>query len=240
MKQDKTFSVFRYKDENDSPSMENFIVPAGTKSTVLDALLYIRDEVDHTLQFDYVCSNAICGSCAMMINGFPRLACRTLVEGLPEIIQLHPLPNFKMLGDLSVDTSTYFAANRNRYGFWLHSSGKDDLKAYKDITIDNEESGRIHELERCIECGCCMAACPTVAVNSSFAGPYNLLAAGRFLIDMRDSRSKKEWYDVFASENGVFGCSSVLACESYCPKGIPIASTLANVRRSLVFAGVIS
>lgn len=232
------FKIFRYFAASGEKRIDHFEIDQGGAVTVLDTLLYIRDTIDPTLVFDHVCSNGICGSCAMLINLKPRLACRTLLEDCPGEIRLHPLPNFLMLGDLSVDTSRYFENQRKQNKLALVSSSKNDIEYYTHISIENEKMMKIHELERCIECGCCIASCPTVMINPEFAGPYALASGSRFLLDPRDDRSSYEWYEVFGTDEGMFGCSSVLACDSYCPKSIPLASTLAHFRRSILRGGV--
>ncbi|MFW9795148.1 MAG: 2Fe-2S iron-sulfur cluster-binding protein, partial [Candidatus Thorarchaeota archaeon] len=47
--------------------------------TVLDALFQIQDRMDASLSFRYSCRGAVCGSCSMLINKEPRLACRTQI-----------------------------------------------------------------------------------------------------------------------------------------------------------------
>ena len=47
--------------------------------TVLDALIEVREYQDGTLSLRCSCRSAICGSCAMRINGRARLACKTQV-----------------------------------------------------------------------------------------------------------------------------------------------------------------
>jgi fumarate reductase iron-sulfur subunit len=46
--------------------------------TLFIALTELRETQDPSLQFDFVCRAGICGSCGMLINGRPGLACRTL------------------------------------------------------------------------------------------------------------------------------------------------------------------
>ena len=50
--------------------------------TLFIALNEIREKHDPSLQFDFVCRAGICGSCAMVINGRPGLACRTLTKNV--------------------------------------------------------------------------------------------------------------------------------------------------------------
>ena len=77
--------------------------------TVLAMLLRIRDEIDGTLSFRCSCRSAICGSCAMVINGKIDLACRTQVATFDtDTIILEPLPNFEIIKDLVVDMTPFW------------------------------------------------------------------------------------------------------------------------------------
>ena len=104
------FEIFRYnpEDENSEPHTDSFELDEAPFMTLYIALNLIREKHDPSLQFDFACRSAICGSCAMMVNGRPALACRTLTSDLPEKIYLYPLPVFQLIGDLSVDTGTWF------------------------------------------------------------------------------------------------------------------------------------
>ena len=61
----------------------------------------------------------------MMINGRPRLACRTLTKDFPDTITLMPLPAFKLIKDLSVNTGEWFAGMTKRVESWVHSNERD-------------------------------------------------------------------------------------------------------------------
>ncbi len=106
------FSIFRYhlEDSTSVPHTDTFYLDETESMTLFIALSRIREEQDPSLQFDFCCRAGICGACAMMINGRPDLACKTLTKDLPEEITLMPLPVFKLIGDLSVDTGNWFRA----------------------------------------------------------------------------------------------------------------------------------
>ena len=61
------------------PRFQPYSIDAPESATVLDSLIQVREEVDGTLAFRCSCRSAICGSCAMRINGVSRLACKTKV-----------------------------------------------------------------------------------------------------------------------------------------------------------------
>lgn len=97
-----TFNIFRYnpQDPDSIPHTDTFSLEETDKMTLFIALTRIREEQDSSLVFDFCCRAGICGSCGMVINGRPGLACKTLTKGLPEKITLMPLPVFKLVGDL--------------------------------------------------------------------------------------------------------------------------------------------
>jgi len=154
------FNVFRFNPEDSAsvPHMDAYYLEETDAMTLFIALNRIREEQDPTLMFDFMCRAGICGSCAMMINGRPDLACHTKTKALPNEITLMPLPVFKLIGDLSVDTGTWFRGMNEKVQSWVHTTRKFDPQAEEE-RMDNTLADEIYELERCIECGCCVAAC---------------------------------------------------------------------------------
>ena len=93
-KAETTFYILRSDRARDvEPRFVTFAVPADGDMTVLSALQWIQDKVDGTLAFRYSCRGAVCGSCAMVINGQIDLACRNHLADLPREVVLEPLPN---------------------------------------------------------------------------------------------------------------------------------------------------
>jgi fumarate reductase iron-sulfur subunit len=111
-----TFSVLRYNPQEPSvaPRMQPYELEEADGMTLFIALNEIREKQDPSLQFDFVCRAGICGSCAMVINGGPTLACRTLTKNLGTEITLAPLPFFELIGDLSVDTGKWMRGMSER------------------------------------------------------------------------------------------------------------------------------
>ena len=77
--------VFRYNpDTGDEPVFQTYEVPCKKEWVILDALNYIKDEIDSTLTYRWSCRMGVCGSCGMMINDKPVLTCATfLTDFLP-------------------------------------------------------------------------------------------------------------------------------------------------------------
>lgn len=74
--------VKRWDPEEEKFTRSTFQVQADRFSTVLDMLLSVKERQDNTLAMRYSCNMGICGSCGMVINGKPRLACETNVFSL--------------------------------------------------------------------------------------------------------------------------------------------------------------
>jgi len=234
-----TFSIFRYNPNipGDRPRMQEYKLEEYEGMTIFVALNKIREEQDPSLMFDFVCRAAICGSCGMLINGRPRLACKTMTRTLPSRITLMPLPVFKLIGDLSVDTGTWFRNLQMKLEAWIHTDKKFDPKAL-EVRMPNETAEAIYEPERCIECGCCVASCVTANIREDFIGATGINRMARFMLDPRDERTDADYFEIVGNEEGAFGCVGIMACDDICPMDIPLQKMLAYVRRKMASAGL--
>jgi len=234
-----TFKIFRYNPAvpEKKPYLAEYRVEEQPRMTLFTVLNQIREEQDPTLVFDFVCRAAICGSCAMIINGKPRLACKTLTKDLPRVTTLLPLPVFKLIGDLSVDTGTWFRHISLKTESWIHT-GKTFDPAAQEERMDNDTALRIYEAERCIECGCCIAGCATANIQEDFMGAATINRVARFMVDPRDERTPAQYFDVIGSNEGTFGCMGLMACDNNCPMQIPLQYQLAYVRRKMAAFGL--
>jgi fumarate reductase iron-sulfur subunit len=217
--------------------MQQFVVEEADSMTLFISLNEIRQTQDPSLQFDFVCRAGICGSCGMIINGRPGLACRTLTRDLPERITLAPLPVFELIGDLSVNTGKWMRGMSERLETWVHQRSLElvDLDVIEQA-MEPELAEKIYELERCIECGCCVAACGSALMHEDFVGAVGLNQVSRFRLDPRDERTDADYYQLVGDESGVFGCMTLLGCEDICPKDLPLAAQIAFLRRRMAMA----
>jgi len=228
------FEIFRYnpRDPQSAPHMDAFELEETDSLTLFIALNRLREEQDPSLQFDFCCRAGICGSCAMVINGRPGLACHTKTKDLPASISLHPLPVFRLVGDLSVDTGTWFREMYATVESWIHTRRRFDPAAAEE-RMENEVAEAIYELDRCIECGCCVAACGTARLRDDFLGAVALNRIARFAIDPSDERTDSDYYEIIGNDRGIFGCMGLLACEDVCPKRLPLQNQLGFLRRKM-------
>ncbi|MDJ0909518.1 MAG: fumarate reductase iron-sulfur subunit [Woeseiaceae bacterium] len=226
------FEVFRFNpvEPDAEPRLDTFEIDEQPYMSLYIALNAIREQHDPSLQFDFACRSAICGSCGMLVNGRPALACKTLTSSLPETVRLHPLPVFKLVGDLSVDTGVWFREMVERTEAWIHAENEFDPDALEERMSD-DVAQEIYESDRCIECGCCIAACGVANIDDRFLGAAGLNRVTRFALDPRDKRNDSDWFEVVATEKGVFGCIGLMACDDMCPKELPLREHYAWLRR---------
>ena len=232
-------SILRFDPNirNDTPRMETFEINEAPGMTLYIVLNEIRKSLDASLKFDFVCRAGICGSCAMMINGKPGLACRTLTAKLDREITLAPLPMFELIGDLSVFTGNWMRGLNERLETWIHDQEEADFNRLEE-PMEPELAEEIYELDRCIECGCCVAGCGTIQMREEFVGAVGLNKIARYQLDPRDKRKDKDYYELIGDEDGVFGCMTLLGCEDVCPKELPLQSKIAYLRRKMVQVGL--
>ena len=230
-------SVLRFNPQlkGDTPRVETFEIEEAPGMTLYIALNEIRKHQDNSLKFDFVCRAGICGSCSMVINGRPGLACRALTSKMDAEISLAPMPVFELIGDLSINTGKWMSAMNNRLETWIHH--EEEKEATFDIMeekMDPDLTDEIYELDRCIECGCCVAGCGTIIMREDFVGAVGLNKIARYQLDPRDKRDDEDYYNLIGDENGVFGCMSLMGCEDVCPKELPLQSKIAYLRRKMV------
>ncbi|WP_220765566.1 MULTISPECIES: fumarate reductase iron-sulfur subunit [unclassified Shewanella] len=231
-----TFSIFRYDPQmpDDKPKMVDYQIEEAPGMTVFIALNQLRELQDPSLQFDFVCRAGICGSCAMVINGMPTLACRTLTSKFADgKIKLMPLPGFELIGDLSVNTGKFMREIAERLKLWLHPKAGDDDIHRLEAPMSPEEAAKLYELERCVECGVCVSACATKQMRDTFVGAVGLMKIARFELDSRDTRNAEDFYHVIGNQDGVFGCMTLLGCQDNCPKDLPHMQQIAYLRRKM-------
>jgi fumarate reductase iron-sulfur subunit len=229
-------SILKYNPQSDTskPTFVDYTLEETPGMTLFIALNKIREELDHDLSFDFVCRAGICGSCGMIVNGKPVLACRTLIANYPEgKLTLLPMPAFELIKDLSVNTGKWMDGMSKKVKSWIVTNKTTDISKLEE-RVEPEVADEVFELDRCIECGICVASCGTKLMREDFIGAVGLNRVARFDIDPHDQRTKEDFYELVGDDNGIFGCMTLLACEDNCPKDLPLQNKIAYLRRKLV------
>jgi fumarate reductase iron-sulfur subunit len=220
-----------------APHWQTYELEDAPGMTLFIALTEIREKLDASLQFDFVCRAGICGSCAILVNGRPTLACRVLTKGLDADITLAPLPVFELIGDLSVNTGKWMRGMSERLQTWVHQQEATPDLTRLEARMEPELADKIYELDRCVECGCCVAACGTARMREDFVGAVGLNKIARLRLDPRETRNDDDFYELVGDDDGVFGCMTLLGCHDVCPKQLPLATQIAFIRKKMVALG---
>ena len=233
------FKVQRYDPENGSkPHFQTFAVPASRGMTVLDGLIYIKENLDSTLAFRTSCRMAICGSCGMLINNYPHLACHTQIEEFHSSrLTIKPLPNLPIVKDLVVDLGPFFETHKSIKPYILRHDDKEMENPTAEFTQSSQALEAFLQFTYCIKCGICISACPTSASDKLFTGPQALAQCYRYCADNRDE-GEHERFPVVDSRHGVWHCHLAGACSEACPKGLDPALAIQLLKRSMVSRAV--
>ncbi|MEE1285740.1 MAG: succinate dehydrogenase/fumarate reductase iron-sulfur subunit [Ruminobacter sp.] len=221
-------SVLRYRPETDTePHFQEFEVPYIHETSVLEALNYIKDFLEPELSFRWSCRMAVCGSCGMMVNGVPHLACKTFLRDYDntKVMKIEPLANFPIERDLVVDISDMIE-KIERVKPYIIPSEENKNKPLTEGYIQTPQQMELYrQFSQCINCGCCYAACPQYKLNPDFIGPAALTLLYRYNIDSRDAGAR-ERLKIMSQDEGVWSCTFVGYCSEVCPKHVDPASAI--------------
>jgi succinate dehydrogenase / fumarate reductase iron-sulfur subunit len=227
-----TFKILRFdaREPDREARFQSYRIRVIPGLTVLGMLLRIRDEIDGTLSFRCSCRSAVCGSCAMVINGKIDLACRTQVASFrTDTIILEPLPNLQIIKDLVVDMTPFWDMYEKIQPYLIRKSPDPE----KEIAQSEDERKRIDQFVNCILCASCYGACPVLARDSDYLGPAALAKLERFVLDSRDERPGSA-LDAINDDAGVWGCDTILRCIDACPKDVRPTDSIVGLRKVIL------
>jgi fumarate reductase iron-sulfur subunit len=222
-----TLRVFRWSEGGDE-RFDEFDVAAGPETTVLDALVEAQRARDSTLAFRYACRVGMCGSCAMVVNGRERWACRTRLAALGgETVTVRPLYHFPLIRDLVVDMAPFRKRMADVGGALAPAP---DAHGYAIVSRESDERREIDEAIECIGCGICVSACTMVAHNGRFPGPAALNRAFTLQRDHRDAEKDARW-SVLLSDDALARCHGQGNCTEVCPMELAPTTSILRLRR---------
>ena len=196
-----------------------------TVSAVLDALNYTDDLFDTEgtpaarIRWECSCMQAMCGGCAMVINGVPALACATFADEVKgETLILEPLSKFPVIADLIVDRSVIHE-NLTRVKAYLDTLAANDKRQHKQQ----------YSVAKCLKCGLCLEVCPNYHPGGNFFGA--VLANESYLIASQSPEKKPQIVNAYKTHFGA-GCSKALSCQSVCPMEIETITSIMRMNRT--------
>ncbi|MBS7604969.1 MAG: succinate dehydrogenase iron-sulfur subunit [Candidatus Bathyarchaeia archaeon] len=228
------FRIKRYNPAIKRHYISTYRVPVRRGTTILDCLLYIKENLDETLTFRYSCRMGICGSCAVNVNGKPMLACYTQVFDLKsDILIVEPLSNLPVIKDLVVDIEPFFK-KFNKVKCVLIKP-PESFKRVEEFIQSPEDHRRYWDLTLCTKCMSCYSACPA-AIDDRFLGPSALATNYRFAIDSRDEGIEERLKTITES---AWLCTSCNSCTLFCPKLVDCSTSITESKSLLVESGMI-
>jgi succinate dehydrogenase/fumarate reductase iron-sulfur protein len=208
-------SIRRYDPDADpEPRWDDYTVPSGDRTTVLETLAHVYENLDPTLAFGAGCRFGSCGLCAVELNGQPRMACSATVK---DGMRIGPLSGMPVLRDLVIDRSAFF----------------EGLRALRIFIAEQARSGeprilrvpKLHaRLAACVECLACNATCPSYDFSRDpLAGPYLLVKLAQLQLDPRNTIDRRRQ----AQDLGMSECTECRSC--YCIRGLDIRRDVLGV-----------
>ncbi len=228
----REYRVYRYDPDTEAnPRLDTYFVDLDDCGPmVLDALLWIKNNIDATLTLRRSCREGICGSCAMNIDGLNTLACTKGMDEIAGPVKVYPLPHMPVIKDLVPDLSTFYAQHRSIEP-WLKTTTPAPRTEWLQSRDDREKLDGYYE---CILCACCSTSCPSYWWNGEkYLGPAVLLQAYRWLIDSRDEATT-ERLDGLEDPFKLYRCHTIMNCSKTCPKGLNPAKAIAEIKKMMV------
>ena len=229
-KKTKVQSVLIFTDGIGNPEktqelISTILIEEKLGPMALDALMFIKNEIDPTLTFRRSCREGICGSCSMNINGTNTLACLKPLSD-EKSINIFPLPHMKVIKDLVPDLEEFYEQYKSIKPWIVNSK-----KGKKENRQSPEERKKLDGLYECVLCACCSTSCPSYWWNSDkFLGPAILLQAYRFIVDSRD-KNKKERLEQLKDKFKLYRCHTIMNCTKTCPKNLNPAKAIAEIKK---------
>ncbi len=225
--------IMRFDPErDDEPHWERYEVPLAPGDRLLDALHWVKWNIDGSLTFRRSCGQGVCGSDAMRVNGKNQLACKVLVKDLAAPggeITVEAIKGMSVSKDLLVDMDPFFDSYLS-VAPWLMN---DDREPTRERLQTPEQRARFDDSSKCILCAACTSACPVFWTNGSYVGPATIVNAHRFIFDSRDTASH-ERLEILNDREGVWRCRTTFNCTDACPQGIEVTQAIQEVKRALI------
>jgi succinate dehydrogenase / fumarate reductase iron-sulfur subunit len=217
-------------ESNKEPWWGEYDVEAEPTDRVLDALHYVKDNIDGTLAFRRSCGHGVCGSDAMRINGRNLLACKVLIQDVGNKVTIQPLLSMPVIKDLVVDMEPFFEKYRSVMPFLVN----DDPLPPGERLQSPEDRVVFDDTTKCILCAACTTSCPSYWANESYVGPAAIVQAHRFIFDSRD-QAAQERLEILNERDGAWRCRTVFNCVEACPREIDVTKAIGEVKKAILF-----
>ena len=220
-------------------SYSQYEIDAPESTTLLDALIQVREYEDGTLGLRCSCRSAICGSCSMRVDGRARLACRAKVIAITRGDENHelvvePMGNMPVIKDLVVDMESFWSKMRQVEPYIQPAGAPPECEEFR---VSNESMLDLTHTMNCIMCGACVSDCTVLEVDKNFIAPAALAKAYRVAADPRDDK-EHERLEKYSEYGGIWDCTRCNMCVEVCPKGVAPMNRILQLREMAIEAGI--
>jgi succinate dehydrogenase / fumarate reductase, iron-sulfur subunit len=144
-----------------------------------------------------------------------------------------------VIKDLVVDMATFWEKIRDVHPWLVSGARLADEGVPAPMQAPGHVNPQFHNVDACIMCGACVAACTVYEVSKGFAGPAALAKADRFLSDPRESRSStRTRLSALQDEHGIWDCTRCNFCVEVCPKDVKPMEAIVRLRRASLERGM--
>ncbi len=227
-----TLKVWRQKSAQEAGRFETYEAKdVGADLSFLEMLDMVNDDLQHRgiepIAFDHDCREGICGSCAMMINGYAhgsepavatcQLYMRHFKDGDTITIEPWRAKAFPVIKDLVVDRSAF---DRIMAAGGYISINTGEAPEANSIPVPKKDTEEAMDAAACIGCGACVAACPNASAMLFVAAKISHLAK---LPQGQVERTQRALAMVEQMDQEGFGnCTNHYECMDACPKSIHV------------------
>jgi len=238
----ETYVLKIYRGTPGKQYWEEFELELVPMANVISSLMEIqknpinrKGERVEPVVWEQGCLEEVCGSCSMLINGYPRQACTALIEplirdALTRTIVLAPFSKFPLVRDLIVDRDSMYD-NLKKVHAWIDVDGIFDRGPGPKIAQRKQEV--MYTLSTCMTCGCCVEACPQINDKSRFIGPQIFAQVRLFNAHPTGKMRRAQRLRPLMEEGGISDCGNAQNCVRVCPKNIPLTDAIAAIGRDV-------
>ena len=215
-------------------SEQSYTLDIDPGTSVLDALVKIREEQDGSLAFRGSCRTGMCGDCTLGSGRDHLVSCLTTVESAANKegeIALTTMHNTEVIKDLLMDWNQFIWDKYKSVRPWIVSNGT----GQKPVTEEALEP--VRKAMRCTACGLCDDGCTVIDIDKTFLGPAALTKLYRFVRDPRDTDTVQPFKEA-GERRGLWDCVHCWEASEHCPWGIEPSHVIVEMREQSVSLGV--
>lgn len=242
-----TLKIWRQKGNKTKGQFQTYQIDnVSTHMSFLEMLDVLNEQLvsekQEPVAFEHDCREGICGTCSLVINGYPhgpmqgtttcQLHMRHFNDGDTITIEPWRSAAFPVVKDLVVNRDAFDRIIQSGGFISVNTGQAQDGNA---IPIEKDVANEAMDAATCIGCGACVAACPNASAMLFTAAKVSHLAH----MPQGDVEAAQRAQRMVAQHDaeGFGRCSNITACEAECPKEISVEH-IARLNREYLSSAV--